>query len=123
MHFLRELFLVLHLLGFAMLFGGLFVQVREPVKRIHPLMRDGIGTAVVAGLVLFGLISSETPHPSTAWQYKMLVKLAVAVVILVFTMMNMRKERISTKLWAGLLLLTVANVCLAVFWNAAAPSL
>ena len=118
MDFLRHLFLVIHLLGFGALFGGLLVALREKPKRIHPLMRDGIGTAVVAGLVLFGLDSAEDPAPGTALHFKMLVKLAVAVVILVFTMMNMRKESIPNKLFFGLLGLTILNVVVAVFWRA-----
>ena len=45
----RLVLLLLHVLGFAALVGGLLVQLREPVKRVNPLMRDGSGTAVVAG--------------------------------------------------------------------------
>jgi len=32
-------------------------------------------------------------------------------------MANLRKERIANGLWALLLALTVANVCVAVFWR------
>jgi len=116
MDFLRHLFLVIHLLGYGALVGGLLVQAREPLKKIHPLMRDGIGTAVVAGLILFGLDSGD--HDGDAgWHWKMAVKLVVGLVILVFVMANMRKERISNALWAFLLLLTVGNVCVAIFWH------
>jgi len=36
--------------------------------------------------------------------------------VLVLVMANLRKERIANGLWAILLLLSVANVCVAVFW-------
>jgi hypothetical protein len=114
---LISIFLVIHLLGFAALFGGLLVQAKEPVKKVNGLMRDGIGTAVVAGLVLFGLDSAQD-DPGAAWHWKMTVKLVVGLVILVLVMMNLRKERISTGLWGTLLLLTVANVCVAAIWHA-----
>ncbi len=117
MTFLEHLLLVIHLLGFAALFGGLLVELREPVKKIHPLMRDGIGTAVVAGVILFGVLSTDDPAPDASWHWKMTVKLIVGVVILTLVMMNMRKESISKKLFYGLLFLTVANVCVAVFWH------
>jgi len=48
---------------------------------------------------------------------KIAVKGVIALVILILVMANLRKERIATGLWALLLLLTVANVCIAVFWR------
>jgi len=112
-----SIFLVIHLLGFAALFGGLMCQVRQPEKHVNPLMRDGAGTAVVAGLILFGLDSAHE-HPGAEWHWKMAVKLVVGIVILALVMMNMRKESISKGLYGTLLLLTVANVCVAAIWHA-----
>jgi len=114
---LISIFLVIHLLGFGALFGGLLCQVRQPVKRVNPLMRDGIGTAVVAGLILFGLDSAHD-HPGVGWHWKMAVKLVVGVVILAVVMMNLRKESISKGLYFSILGLTVANVCVAAIWQA-----
>jgi hypothetical protein len=116
MDFLRHLLLVIHLLGYGALLGGLLVQARESSKKVHPLMRDGIGTAVVAGLILFGLDSGED-YADTSWHWKMTVKLVVGLVVLVLVMANMRKERISDALWALILALTVGNVCVAIFWH------
>jgi len=116
MDFLRHLLLVIHLLGYGALIGGLLVQAREPVKKIHPLMRDGIGTAVVAGLILFGLDSGED-YADTDWHWKMAVKLIVGGAILALVMANLRKERISNALWAAILVLTLGNVCVAIFWQ------
>jgi hypothetical protein len=114
---LISIFLVIHLLGFGALFGGLLISARDEVKRVNPLMRDGIGTEVVAGLVLFGLDSAHE-DPGAEWHWKMAVKLVIGLVILVLVMMNLRKERISTGLWGVLLALTVANVCVAAIWHA-----
>ena len=41
------------------------------------------------------------------------------LVVLVLVMANLRKPRISQGLWALLLVLTLANVCVAVFWSSA----
>jgi hypothetical protein len=114
---LISIFLVIHLLGFGALFGGLLSQVREPVKRVNALMRDGIGTAVVAGLILFGLDSAHE-HPGAEWHWKMAVKLVVGIVILALVMMNLRKETISKGLYGTLVALTVVNVCVAAIWHA-----
>jgi len=113
MEILRHALLVLHLLGFAALFGGLLVQARTPEKVVNSLMRDGIGTAFVAGLALVGVIEADGGSVDHA---KIAVKGTIGLIILVLVMANLRKERIANGLWALLLALTVANVCVAVFW-------
>jgi len=110
----RLILLFLHILGFAALLGGLLSQARLREKVVTPLMRDGIGTAFVAGLLLVGVLESgDDPVDNT----KIAVKFAIGLVILVLVMANVRKERIPPGLWAGLLLLTVADVAVAVFWS------
>jgi hypothetical protein len=110
---LRDLLLVVHLLGFGALFGGLLVQAREPEKKVNGLMRDGIGTAFLAGLALVGVLEADDADVDHA---KIGVKLVVALVILVLVMANLRKERIPQGLWLALVALTVGNVCVAVLW-------
>lgn len=112
METLREILLVLHLLGFGALFGGLLVQHRDEQKRVNGAMRDGVGTAVVAGLALVGVLEAgdgDVDH------VKVGIKLVVGVVLLVLVMMNMRKPSIPQGLWALMLGLTVLNVGVAVF--------
>lgn len=113
MEFLRHLLLVVHILGFAALLGGLLVQARSPEKSVNSLMRDGAGTAFVAGLLLVGVIEADDGSIDNA---KIAVKGVIGLIILVLVMANLRKERIATGLWALLLLLTVANICVAIFW-------
>jgi heme A synthase len=117
MEFLRHLMLVVHMLGFAALLGGLLVQARSPEKTVNSLMRDGAGTAFVAGLLLVGII--EADDSAEIDNAKIAVKGIIGLVILVLVMANVRKERIANGLWALLLLLTVANMCVAVFWASA----
>jgi hypothetical protein len=119
MDFLRQLLLVLHILGFAALLGGLLVQARSSEKSVNALMRDGAGTAFVAGLLLVGVLEADDVEVNNA---KIAVKGVIGLVVLVLVMANVRKERIATGLWALLLLLTVANVCVAVFWSSAHAS-
>jgi hypothetical protein len=114
METLRLVLLVLHLLGFAALFGGLVVQVRSPEKVVNAAMRDGAGTAFLAGLLLVGVLEAGDGPVDHA---KIGVKFAIGLVVLILVMANMRKPRIPDGLFYGLLLLTVANVCVAVFWS------
>ena len=113
MELLRHVLLVLHLLGFAALFGGLLIQVSSPAKTVNGLMRDGSGTAFLAGLLLVGVIEADD---GSLDQVKIAVKGVIGLVVLVLVMANLRKERIAAGLWWLLLLLTVTNVCVAVLW-------
>ena len=115
MDWIRLVLLTLHLLGFAALFGGLVVQAREPQKVVNAAMRDGAGTAFLAGLLLVGVLEASDVAVDNV---KIAVKFAISLAILVLVMANMRKPQIPQGLWAGLLVLTIANVCVAVFWSA-----
>lgn len=115
METLRLVLLVLHILGFAALIGGLLAQVgsKEP-KRVNSAMRDGVGTAFLTGLFLVGVLESGDDPVDHA---KVGVKLGIGLILLALIMANTRKKQIPQGLWVGLLLLAIANVCVAVFWS------
>ncbi len=91
METLRLVLLVLHILGFAALIGGLLAQAGAGEKKITGPMRDGIGTAFVTGLALVGVLESGDDAVNHA---KVGVKLVIALVILVLVMANLRKPSI-----------------------------
>ena len=119
MEILRLVLLFLHVLGFAALFGGLVVQARSSEKSVNAAMRDGVGTAFLAGLLLVGVLESGDDPINHA---KIGVKFAIGLVLLVLVMANARKPTIPQGLWAGLLLLSVANIAVAIFWSPAHTS-
>ena len=114
MEILRLVLLFLHVLGFAALFGGLVVQARNSEKSVNAAMRDGVGTAFLAGLLLVGVLESGDDPVNHA---KIGVKFAIGLVLLVLVMANSRKPTIPQGLWAGLLLLSIANIAVAIFWS------
>ena len=116
METLRLVLLFVHVLGFAALFGGLVVQARDAEKTVNAAMRDGVGTAFLAGLLLVGVLESGDDPVNHA---KIGVKFAIGLVLLVLVMANTRKPTIPQGLWAGLLLLSVANIAVAIFWSPA----
>jgi hypothetical protein len=110
---LRDVLLFIHLIGFASLFGGAFVQIRDEVKVVNSAMLHGALIQVVSGLLLVGVIESEDePIDHT----KVGVKLAVALVIAVLCWVNRRKEAVPNGLFWGVALLTLVNAGIAVFW-------
>ncbi|CAN5172442.1 hypothetical protein BH09ACT12_BH09ACT12_24530 [soil metagenome] len=116
METLRLILLIAHILGFSALIGGLLAQAGSGEKKVNAAMRDGIGTAFVAGLALVGVLESGDDPVNHA---KIAVKLLVGLVLLVLVMANTRKTTIPQGLWAGLIALSVLNVCVAVLWSPA----
>jgi hypothetical protein len=114
METLRLILLVVHLLGFAALFGGLVVQARDVAKSVNGAMRDGAGTAFVAGLLLVGVLEAGD---GAVDHVKIAVKFVIGLVVLVLVMANVRKPSIPQGLWVGLLVLTVLNVAVGVIWS------
>jgi len=114
METLRLILLFLHLLGFAALLGGLFVQLGAGEKVVNSAMRDGVGTAFLTGLFLVGVLEAGDADVDHA---KIGVKAVVGLVLLVLVMANLRKPRIPDGLYYGLLALAVLNVGVAVFWS------
>ena len=115
MNTLGLVLLFLHILGFAALLGGLLAQAREPEKKITGIIRDGAGTAFLAGLLLVGVLEAGDSSPNHA---KIAVKFVIALVILVLVMANMRKPKIPQGLYWALTGLTVLNIAVALFWSA-----
>jgi hypothetical protein len=105
--------LVVHIGGIVALLAGILVQVRRPERRVNGLMRDGVGSAFLAGLFLVGVLEAgDDPVDHT----KIAVKFAIGLVLLVLVMANLRKERLPDGLYWGLLVLTLANVGVALAW-------
>ncbi|QYJ02540.1 hypothetical protein KUV85_09320 [Nocardioides panacisoli] len=115
METLRLVLLVIHILGFSALIGGLLVQASGgQEKRVNGAMRDGVGTAFLAGLFLVGVLEAGDDPVNHA---KVGVKLVIGLVLLVLVMANLRKERIPQGLWVGMVALAVINVVVAVMWS------
>lgn len=115
MEIVRQVLLILHLLGWAALFGGLLVQLKGPYA-VNALMRDGAGTAFVTGLLLVGVLEAGD---GAVDHMKIGVKFALSLIILVLVMANLRKPALPKGLFLGIGALTVINVGVAVLWSSA----
>lgn len=113
MEILERLLVLLHLVGFAALFGGLLVQLRSRAPEINTAMLHGSLTQLVTGLALMTL---QELGPDPVNHAKLGIKLVVTIVVVVLVLVNRRKQSVSKGLWGLLLGLTLLNAALAVLW-------
>jgi hypothetical protein len=112
MDLVKDVLVFLHFIGFAALFGGLFVQVKSSPRVVNNAMFHGILTQLVTGLAIVGVLEADAADVNHA---KVGVKLLVALVIGVLIFVNRKRESLANGLFFGLLGLTALNVAVAVF--------
>lgn len=110
-----NLLLVLHLLGWAVVFGGALVTLRD--RKLPRGALHGILTALVTGVLMVGL-NEMSDDPREYDMTKIAVKLLVAVAVTVLVIIGVRKpERVTTGLVGAILGLTAVNVVIACVWH------
>lgn len=105
------IFLVLHLVGWAMTLGGALATMKAP--KITPGMLHGVLTALVTGILLVGLNEMSGGDVNNV---KIAVKLIVALVVTTMVILGRRNEKVSTGYLGGVAGLVVVNVAIAVLW-------
>ena len=111
---LHGVFLLLHFIGFAALFGGAFVQInpKGQGRVINAAMLHGALTQLVSGVLLVGMLEmgdGTVNHP------KIGAKLLALLVIMVLAFANRKKPEISGGVFWGIFSLTLLDAAIAVF--------
>lgn len=116
MEILRHIIVLVHLVGFATLFGSWLVEAIGQ-RRITKLMNTGMAIAAVAGLILaapFGL-SYELNYT------KLAVKLVILLVIGALIGIGLSRQRkgvaVAPAIFWLIGILTLVNAALAVIWR------
>jgi hypothetical protein len=117
MTFAHDVLLLLHLVGFASLFGGFFVQVKAQAPVVNAAMMHGSLTQLVSGVLLVGLASADSDDEYVPDNAKAAVKLVVVLVITALVLLNRKKAAIPRGLLFGIGGLTLLNAGIAVFWH------
>lgn len=113
---------MLHFIGLASLLGGFLVQmksIKPGTTKIVPAMVHGAWTMLVTGLLLVGFrewISALDADARELDNLKIAVKSLVVAAIVVFVMINRKKEKLKNSTFALIGALTLLNVIVAVFW-------
>ncbi|UZN02131.1 hypothetical protein [Cellulomonas sp. S1-8] len=106
---------VLHLLGWAMVFGGVLAGMKGVT--LNPGAFHGVLTALVTGILMVGLASSGVAgrEPDNV---KIAVKLVVALAVTAMVVLGWRNPERITRGWlGGIAGLTALNVAIAVLWD------
>jgi len=106
----QAIFLVLHLLGWAMVFGGALAGMKGVT--LTPGTFHGVLTALVTGIVLTGLLGADANH------MKIGIKLVVALAVTAMIVVGRRRPELVTRgFLGGIAGLTALNVAIAVLWR------
>lgn len=111
---LRLILLYAHLIGFALLLGGVVVQYVSGPTRINPPMLWGAITQLVTGIALAAPLRDEEDEPAPA---KLAVKLVVALMIFVMVFFSRKRDVVNKGHFLAIGGLTLANAAVAVFWR------
>jgi FtsH-binding integral membrane protein len=115
MDLLRQLLLVVHLVAFAALLGGLLGQAKATQKAVHQSTIWGARIAFLAGLLLVGVLEGGDADVNHA---KVGVKLLIGLAV-VGLLEARRKKGLTNVLYWIVVGLTVTNVGVAVLWSSA----
>lgn len=116
MEIVRDVFVLLHLVGFAALFGGAFAQIKAENKVINKAMLHGAWLQLATGVVLVGLAEARAAAADLQVNHvKIGFKLAILVVILVLVLGNRKKDAVTRAVYWSVLGLAFVDAAIAVF--------
>jgi hypothetical protein len=116
MHLVYAFLTLVHLVGFAALFGGCLVQFRAVAPEVSRTMLVGAWTQLASGLLLAGVLELDS-DPTPVNHAKLAVKLVITAVVVLLVAKNRKFESIPKGLWALISALTLTNAVIAVFWG------
>jgi len=114
MQIAHQILVLLHLIGFAALLGGLLVQLRAKEPEVNAAMLHGSLTLLITGLALVWL---EEIGPDPLNYFKIAIKFAVTALVVLLVVKNRKFASIPRGLWGLLVALTLTNAAVAVLWQ------
>lgn len=112
MNIVYGILVVIHLIGWAIVFGGALANFRAP--QIPKGMLHGILTALISGILIVGL--AEMTDGSVN-HVKIGIKLVVALVVTAMVILGARdQKKVTAGYLGGIAGLTALNVAIAVLW-------
>ena len=115
MDIVYSIVVVLHLVGWAIVLGGVLAKMREPALISGVL--HGALLALLTGIVLVGPAEATSGGPDVINHMKIGIKLIIALVVTGMAIYGRRNDKaVSRGYLGGIAGLTVVNIALAVIW-------
>lgn len=114
MEIVGQLLVLLHLVGFAALLGGLLVQLRDSEPDVNGAMLHGVWLSLATGAGLVGLLlvdQQRLPYASLS------VKMGLTLLLVLLVSKNRKYRSIPRGLWGLLCVLTLLTLGVSVLWR------
>jgi hypothetical protein len=115
MEALRLILRYAHLIGFALLLGGVIAQYLTGKFRISPAILWGAVIQLVTGIVLgapLGRDEADAPDPA-----KLAVKGVIALMIFIMVFIPRKRESVNKGHFIAIGALALVNAAIATFWR------
>jgi hypothetical protein len=113
-HVALQIVVLIHLIGFACLFGGSVVQLRATEPDVNAAMLHGAWLALVTGAALVGF--AVLGHDQLNYP-KLSIKAALTLFLVILVSKNRKFASIPKGLLALIGAMTLANATVAVLWQ------
>ncbi|MFT4307686.1 MAG: Fe-S protein [Microbacterium sp.] len=117
MEILRSVVVLVHLTGFAILFGSWLVDAVARRIRVTRLMTVGMTIAAVAGLALAAPWGTSAELDYAKLGVKLVVLLVIAALLGIGSARQRRTGALSPAIFWPIGILTLANAAIAVLWR------
>lgn len=116
MEILRNVVVLVHLVGFAVLFGSWVVEAVNRRGRVTRLMNYALAISLVSGLALAAPWGLEHPLNYTKIAVKLVVLIVVGALLGIGSARQRRDQAVPAPLFWAIGILTLLNAGIAVIW-------
>ena len=117
MEILRHFVVLIHLVGFAILFGAWVVEVVNRRQRVTPLMNWGLAIAGLAGLILAAPWGIDYDLNYTKLGVKLVILIAIGALLGVGMGRQRKTGSVPSAIFWSIGTLTLLNAGIAVIWR------
>lgn len=115
MDILREIIVIVHLIGFATLFGGWVVELFGK-RRISKVMQWGLVIALIAGVILAAPFGMDGDPNYAKLGTKLVIVIVIGALLGIGGARQRRTDRVPPALFWPVGILALANACIAILW-------
>ena len=117
METLRHVVVLVHLVGFAVLFGAWVVEAVNRRRRVTPLMNWGLAIAGVAGLILAAPWGIDDDLNYTKIGVKLVILIVIGALLGIGAGRQRKTGSVPQAIFWSIGILTLVNAGIAVIWR------